>query len=61
MKNLLKNWKTTSAGILAIVGGIYLYLNDNTKFMEAMTAVLSGIGLLVASDSISEKKTDEQP
>lgn len=58
MKNLLRNWKTTSAGILAIAGGIALYVNDKTKIMEALTAILSGIGLLVASDSMDQKKTN---
>lgn len=42
MKNFLTNWKTTS--------GVYLYLHDNTKFMEALTAVLTGLGLLFAKD-----------
>ena len=50
MKNLFKNWKTTSTGIVTIAGGIVLYLHDDTKVMEALTAVLAGIGLLFAHD-----------
>ena len=50
MKNLFDNWKTTSAGIVTIAGGVTLYLNDETKFVEALTAVLAGIGLLFAHD-----------
>lgn len=51
MKNIFKNWKTTSAGILSIVGGITLYLHDNTRFTEGLTAVLAGIGLIFAGDA----------
>jgi hypothetical protein len=52
MKNfLIKNWKTTSAGILSIAGGIYTYYNDRTKVMEALTCVLTGIGLIMAKDA----------
>ncbi len=51
MRNLLNNWKTTSTGIVTIVGGVTLYLHDETKFVEALTAVLAGIGLLFAHDS----------
>ncbi|MES1181487.1 MAG: hypothetical protein ABUL44_01705 [Flavobacterium sp.] len=50
MKKLFNNWKTTSAGIVTIAGGVTLYLHDNTKFVEALTAVLAGIGLLFAHD-----------
>ncbi len=49
-KNFATNWKTTSGGILMIAGGVYLYIHDNTKFMEGLTAVLGGIGLLFAKD-----------
>lgn len=50
MKNILKNWKTTSVGLVTIAGGVSLYMHDNTKFVEALTAVLAGIGLLFAHD-----------
>lgn len=51
MKKLFSNWKTTSAGIVTIAGGVSLYINDNTKLVEGLTAVLAGIGLLFAHDS----------
>jgi len=50
MNNLFKNWKTTSAGLVTIAGGVSVYIHDNTKFVEALTAVLAGIGLLFAHD-----------
>ncbi|HWB23850.1 MAG TPA: hypothetical protein VG738_00125 [Chitinophagaceae bacterium] len=50
MKALFKNWKTTSAGIVTIAGGITLFLHDSTKFVEGLTAVLAGLGLLFAHD-----------
>jgi hypothetical protein len=50
MKNIFNNWKTSSAGIVTIAGGVTLYLNDKTKFVEALTAVLAGLGLLFAHD-----------
>lgn len=50
MKSIFNNWKTTSAGIVTIAGGVTLYLHDNSKFVEALTTVLAGIGLLFAHD-----------
>ena len=51
MKNALKNWKTTSAGVVMIVTGVLLYLNDRTKTVEALTSVLAGFGLIWAKDN----------
>lgn len=51
MKNAFKHWKTTSAGIIAIVTGIALYVSDHSKLTEALTAVLGGVGLIFAADS----------
>ena len=45
-----KSWKTTSTGIVAIVTGVTIYLNDKTKLTEGLTLVLTGIGLLFAKD-----------
>jgi hypothetical protein len=50
MNSIFKNWKTTSAGLVTIAGGITLYMHDKTQFVEALTAVLAGIGLLFAHD-----------
>jgi len=53
-----KNWKTTSAGILAIAGGItrFIFAVKSGEFTEesimtTLTAILAGIGLLLAKDS----------
>lgn len=50
IKNIMKNWKTSSAGLISIITGVSLFLNDKTKLAEAITAVLAGIGLLYAAD-----------
>ena len=50
MKNLFKNWKTNSAGILSITGGVVLYLDDNTKVVESLSLVLTGLGFIFAKD-----------
>lgn len=54
----MKNWKTTSAGILAIVGGIvrfYFAVKAGNITEEAVltatTAILTGIGLISAKDN----------
>ena len=53
-----KSWKTTTAGILAVVGGIvrfYFAAKAGQVTEEAittsLTAILSGIGLIVARDN----------
>lgn len=48
LSSLAKSWKTTSAGIVAIVGGIAMW---NTDKKAAMVAILSGIGMILAKDS----------
>jgi len=50
MKNIFKNWKTTSTGIITAAGGVLLFVHDHTKIMEALTAVLAGVGLIFAHD-----------
>ena len=52
------SWKTTSAGILAILGGlarIYFAIKSGVfseeAFMTAATTILTGIGLLFARDN----------
>lgn len=54
----MTNWKTTSAGILAIVGGIvrfYFAAKSGSITEEAVittvTAILTGVGLIFAKDS----------
>jgi hypothetical protein len=55
---MLTNWKTTSAGILAIIGAlvglVFAIINKNLTpdvIMACATGILGGIGLLFAKDS----------
>lgn len=54
MKNFLKNWKTTSAGILAIVGAVvsiaFAPVVTPVIITAAATGLLTGIGLIFAKD-----------
>ena len=57
MKNFLISWKTTSAGILTIIGGIvtlvYALKAGNVQpeaITTAAAAILGGIGLIAAKD-----------
>lgn len=57
MKNIFKNWKTTSAGITAIVTGIIgiIYaIKANSLTQEILTGsllgIIGGIGLIFAKD-----------
>jgi hypothetical protein len=56
MKKYLDNWKTTSAGVVAIVSAIVMYTNDKTKVVEAVTLLLGGIGLILAGDAQEQPK-----
>lgn len=56
--NIGKSWKTTSAGILMIVGAIvglvFAFINHAVNegvVMGAATAIVGGVGLLVAKDN----------
>ena len=66
MQNLLKNWKTTSAG-LVMIGGSIVHLvfavkagtaNENTWTLT-ITAVVGGLGLIFAGDASQSAKKDE--
>jgi len=51
----MKSWKTTSAGILAILGSIaaiYFHEGPITQevFMGAAAGIITGIGLIAAKD-----------
>lgn len=53
----MKNWKTTSAGILMILGGIVRFyfaiksgLINEESIMTSCTAILGGIGLMFSKD-----------
>jgi hypothetical protein len=52
----MKSWKTTSAGILAIAGAfVTLWFKrhelSEAVIMGAVTAIVSGIGLITARDN----------
>ncbi|MFK7048714.1 hypothetical protein FLACOL_01056 [Flavobacterium columnare] len=49
---IFKNWKTTSAGVVSIASGVLLFVNDKTKIIESLTAVLAGIGLIFSQDAV---------
>lgn len=53
MTNILKNWKTSSMGIISIVTGIVTFVNDHTQIIASTTAILAGVGFLFAADSNS--------
>jgi uncharacterized membrane protein HdeD (DUF308 family) len=48
MRKILKNWKTTIAGIATIVIGIINWKSNPT---ESITAITGGIGLILANDA----------
>ena len=47
MRKIIKNWKTTIAGIATIVIGIINWKNNPT---ESITSITAGVGLILASD-----------
>ena len=54
---VVKNWKTTSAGIAAVVGGaVGLYFSFKNKTITeagvtaSITSILTGLGLMFARD-----------
>ena len=51
MNNMLKNWKTTSAGVVMCVGSVLTYLNDKSQLVACLTAFLGGMGLILSKDS----------
>lgn len=61
MKNLLKNWKTTSAGVTMIVTAVvHLVFThktaDENTWTVSLLAVVGGIGLMFAGDSSQSQK-----
>lgn len=49
MKNAKKNWKTTILGIVTIIVG--LFTSKGKLDAASGTAILSGVGLILAKDS----------
>lgn len=50
----MKNLKTTIAGVAVILGAIVIYLIDKTRIETSITALIAGIGLLLAGDAKKE-------
>ena len=49
MKNLLTNWKTTLAGLAAIITGISLIVKGSLE--AGIASIVTGLGLFSAKDS----------
>lgn len=56
MKKLFKNYKTTIAGLLTIV--VSLVVSKGHIDTTTGTAITSGIGLILASDSKDKKDSE---
>ena len=63
IKQLLQNWKTTSAGLVMIVGSVIhlvfaVRAGNATEgvWTASLTAILAGIGLIFAGDSAQSAK-----
>ena len=55
---MFKNWKTTSAGLLSIIGGVTTIVYASIAksltqevLMAASAAILLGVGLIFAADA----------
>lgn len=53
MSNLLKNWKTTSSGLLMVISAVVavVFPQMASKIIAACTGVLGGLGLIFAGDA----------
>lgn len=68
LKNLLSNWKTTSAGATMIIGStVHLIFsvkagnaNENT-WTISLTAIVGGLGLILAGDSSASQPKPPGP
>lgn len=68
IRNLLNNWKTTSAGVAAIVGaGVHLtfaiknHTADESTWTTSLLSIATGVGLLAAGDaatSVTKQEAD---
>ena len=58
IKNLLNNWKTTSAGLTMIIGSVVHlvftvqgHVASETVWTVSLTAIVAGLGLIFAGDA----------
>jgi hypothetical protein len=56
MKNL-KAWKTTSIGIILILGGMASVFLGKADWTGALIAISTGVGLLFTPDTMIDKLT----
>jgi len=56
MKNL-KAWKTTSVGVILILGGIASVFLGKADWTGALVAISTGVGLLFTPDTMIDKLT----
>lgn len=66
MKNLLTNWKTTSAGLVMIIGAVVHLVfciksgtDSEGVWTASLTAILGGLGLLFAGDASKSVSPDQ--
>lgn len=65
IQNLIKNWKTTSAGLTLIVGSVVhlvfaFHTADEATWTASITAILGGLGLIFAGDANVPSATSVQ-
>jgi len=67
IQNLLTNWKTTSAGLVMIIGSIIHLIfaikgghADEPTWTATFTAILAGIGLIAAGDGSTAVKAHQE-
>jgi hypothetical protein len=66
MQNLFSNWRTTSSGLVIIIGALvhlaFGYKNktlDETTVTTGLIAVVTGLGLMFAGDAATSLTKDE--
>lgn len=67
INNLIKNWKTTSAGLITIAGAVVNLVfaiknqvDDQGTWMTAITMILTGFGLMFAGDGSASAQAHEE-
>lgn len=60
MSNILKSWKTTLVGLIALVGLSYnAYLNGGFNVQDFLTLIL-GVGFLISKDGDQTHSKNEK-
>ncbi len=68
MQNLLKNWKTTSAGLALIIGNVVhlvfsvkSHTGDENTWTVGLIAIITGVGLIFAGDASASAPVTTPP